>query len=248
MATWRLGVSAVLASLLVASGLLTALPVRAALPTLSNGPAWIELTPAQRNALLPVQPQWVTFDTEAKRKWMEVASRFPRMSAAQRERVQQRMTEWVQMTPAQRNQARLQFQDTSKTSSDEERRARWQAYQALPSEEREALVARARERRAVQSSSAARRTEGAGRDKINIVGNPYAAVAPPRPVAPALVQGNPGVTTFLMPFLPVPPLHQQAGMPKIATAPDFVDAKTLLPLRGPQGAAALPAQTLSASK
>jgi hypothetical protein len=37
---------------------------------------------------------------------------------------------------------------------------------------------------------------------------------------------------------PTPPRHQQAGMPKIAATPGFVNDATLLPQRGPQGAAA----------
>ena len=36
---------------------------------------------------------------------------------------------------------------------------------------------------------------------------------------------------------PVPPAHQQTGLPKIAATPEFVDKATLLPQRGPQGAA-----------
>jgi hypothetical protein len=34
-----------------------------------------------------------------------------------------------------------------------------------------------------------------------------------------------------------PPAHHQTGMPKIAATPGFVDPATLLPKRGPQGAA-----------
>jgi hypothetical protein len=33
-------------------------------------------------------------------------------------------------------------------------------------------------------------------------------------------------------------LHQQVGLPKVAATPGFVDAETLLPQRGAQGAAA----------
>jgi hypothetical protein len=33
-------------------------------------------------------------------------------------------------------------------------------------------------------------------------------------------------------------LHQQAGLPKVAAMPGFVDSATLLPTRGAQGAAA----------
>jgi hypothetical protein len=36
---------------------------------------------------------------------------------------------------------------------------------------------------------------------------------------------------------PLPPVHTQAGLPKLAATPNFVDPATLLPKRGPQGAA-----------
>src|SRR5204862_3080770 len=72
--------------------------------------------------------------------------------------------------------------------------------------------------------------------KSNIVPNP-AFAAPPKAVGPTVVQAQPGATTTLMSRRPVPPAHQQTGLPKIAATPGFVDKSTLLPQRGPQGAA-----------
>jgi hypothetical protein len=43
-----------------------------------------------------------------------------------------------------------------------------------------------------------------------------------------------------------PPVHQQTGLPKIAATPEFVNKATLLPQRGPQGAAARSAAAASA--
>jgi hypothetical protein len=36
-------------------------------------PTWNELTPAQREALAPLQPEWDKLDRDRKRKWLEVA-------------------------------------------------------------------------------------------------------------------------------------------------------------------------------
>jgi hypothetical protein len=52
-----------------------------------------------------------------------------------------------------------------------------------------------------------------------------------------VVQAQPGATTTLISKRPTPPAHQQAGIPKIAATPEFVDKRTLLPQRGPQAAA-----------
>jgi len=76
--------------------------------------------------------------------------------------------------------------------------------------------------------------------KFNVVPNPALAQAP-RQVAPTLVQAAPGATTTAITRRPAPPAHQQSGMPKIATTPEFVNRSTLLPRRGPQAAAITPA-------
>ncbi|TXC65911.1 hypothetical protein FSC37_07780 [Piscinibacter aquaticus] len=59
------------------------------------------------------------------------------------------------------------------------------------------------------------------------------------------MQAAPGATTSLISKRPTPPAHQQPGLPKIAASPGFVDKQTLLPQRGAQGAAAVPAQSPS---
>jgi Protein of unknown function (DUF3106) len=53
----------------------------------------------------------------------------------------------------------------------------------------------------------------------------------------SLQQAKPGATTTTISTRPAPPAHHQAGLPKIVAAPGFVDRATLLPQRGPQGAA-----------
>jgi hypothetical protein len=58
-------------------------------------------------------------------------------------------------------------------------------------------------------------------------------------VAPTVVQARPGASTNLVSKQPTPPLQLQTGLPKITATPGFVDSQTLLPRRGPQGAAAV---------
>jgi hypothetical protein len=59
------------------------------------------------------------------------------------------------------------------------------------------------------------------------------------------VQRGAGATTNLVSKPPAPPLHQQAGLPKVAATPGFVDNATLLPQRGAQGAAVRAAEQRS---
>jgi hypothetical protein len=65
-------------------------------------------------------------------------------------------------------------------------------------------------------------------------------------VAATVIQARPGATTTLVSKPPTPPVHQQIGLPKITASPSFVDKATLLPIRGPQGAATVSVNTSDA--
>lgn len=199
----------------------------------AGGPGWSTLSPAQQQALLPLRRDWSSIEPNSKQKWLEVSARFPTMPADERARVQQRMAEWTRLTPAARARARMQFQEVRRLPA-EERQARWQAYQALPEEERKTLADRSKPvvkpmpRPAVNT----RRRDTAKRNMVQAQ-----VAAPKRAVAPTVVQAKPGATTTSMATRVAPPAHNQAGLPKIAATPGFVDPATLLPRRGPQGAA-----------
>ena len=109
----------------------------------SAGPAWAALTGEQRLALAPLQRDWVGLDGNSKAKWLEVASRFPSMPPSERERVRQRMADWSRLTPTERGQARLQFQEARQLSPGD-RQARWDEYSSLPDEARRELAKRAK--------------------------------------------------------------------------------------------------------
>ncbi|MGZ5654149.1 MAG: DUF3106 domain-containing protein [Caldimonas sp.] len=218
----------------------------ASAPTREEGVRWHTLTPAQREALAPLERDWPTIEAPRKQKWIALAARFNTLSPEERGRITARMTEWARLTPAERGQARLRFEEARQVPATD-RSARWEAYQALPRERREEFAARAALAASAASSSAsARSPKPFSRDskeaKSNIVPNPALSQAP-RPVAPTLVQAAPGATTTLITRRPTPPAHQQSGMPKIATTPEFVQRSTLLPRRGPQAAAIAPAIT-----
>jgi hypothetical protein len=203
----------------------------------SPGPAWKDLSPAERRALQPLQDEWSGIDAARREKWREIASRFDRMSPDERGRVQQRMSDWVNLSPRERNEARQNYQGARQLSP-AERQQRWEAYRALPEEQRRSLAERA-------GAEAVRPPRGAERaPAASGKANPLAAGAVPAPrpraVAPSVLQATPGATTMPLSARPSPPLHQQAGLPKVAATPGFVDSKTLLPQRGPQGAATEP--------
>jgi hypothetical protein len=225
-------------------------PAREDAKIVQPGPAWSQLTPAQRSALKPLERDWASIPLDRKEKWIDIAGRMPSMPPAERERVQARMSEWAQLSPQQRGQARLAYQE-AKQVAPKDRQAQWQAYQALPADQKRQLQARAVPSATGNGKSATRasqRTDQADRPqaKSNIVPNP-AHAAPLKPIGPTVVQARPGATTRLISKRPMPPAHQQTGLPKIAATPGFVDKATLLPKRGPQGAATRSPPTAAAS-
>lgn len=211
-----------------------------------EGTLWRELTQAQRAALKPLERDWAGIDANQKQKWLEIAARFPRLDPNERSRIQARMTDWVRMTPEQRGQARANYQQARQVAP-QDRQAQWKAYQSLSPEARRQLASKAPpppsrgspERSGKDDTNSPGQIAGrpAQQTKSNIVPNP-AFASPARPVAPIVMQASPGATTTLISKRPAPPPHQQTGLPKITASPNFVDKSTLLPQRGPQGAAA----------
>lgn len=100
---------------------------------------WAGLSAGQRTALQPLAALWPTLQPEHQRKWIALAHNFERMTPEEQATLQSRMSEWARLTPAQRTQARLNFGATRKVPPDE-KRSKWEAYQALPAEERDRLA------------------------------------------------------------------------------------------------------------
>lgn len=206
------------------------------------GPAWTSLTAIQRRQLEPLHAEWADIDAARKQKWLDVAARMPTMSPAEQDRVRVRMAEWARMSPAERGRARLQFQEARQLAPGD-RQERWQSYQSLPADQRQALARKAQpsspKTAGAPNGATPAPAAAAPNAKRNVV-----TFAPPstpaRPVAPTVVQPRTGATTSLVTDRAAPPVHHQAGLPKIAATKNFVDQSTLLPKRGPQGAAAAP--------
>ncbi|MFM0738939.1 DUF3106 domain-containing protein [Paraburkholderia xenovorans] len=139
------------------------------LPSLpgSNSPlAWSRLSAADHAALAPFAAQWDSFSDERKRKWLKIASRYPKLSPDAQKRLHDRMAEWAHMTPEQRRVARENYQ-VSKELPREARQNAWKTYQQLPEEQKERLAASERKRRpSVVSAPPSGKTEIKGLDRI----------------------------------------------------------------------------------
>ena len=111
------------------------------------GPAWSHLTLSQQQALAPLASSWNTSMSEPqKRKWLEISKNYAALRPQAQATLNSRMNEWVALSPQQRAQARLNFGKTlelSRQLTPEEKKAKWEAYQALSPEEKQKLAANA---------------------------------------------------------------------------------------------------------
>jgi hypothetical protein len=115
-------------------------PRTAPVPKAEASPTWAELTPGQKQALEPLAATWSTLGEAHKRKWLAVSANFPSTPPGEQARLHSRMAEWAALTPQQRTQARQNFFEVQALPTDN-RRAKWEAYQALPPEEKSKLAA-----------------------------------------------------------------------------------------------------------
>jgi len=109
-------------------------------------PAWTELSPMQQQALAPLASSWNSISEAQKRKWLEISKNYPSLPPEGQANLHSRMNEWVALSPQQRAQARLNFGKTkelSKQLTPEEKKAKWETYQALSPEEKQKLAAKA---------------------------------------------------------------------------------------------------------
>lgn len=108
-----------------------------------SSPKWADITPSQQKALAPLADSWSGISEPQKRKWLEISTNYPALSASDQATMHSRMVEWVALSPQQRAQARLNFAKTrelSKELSPAEKKAKWETYQALSPEEKKELA------------------------------------------------------------------------------------------------------------
>ncbi|ODS65769.1 MAG: hypothetical protein ABS37_06960 [Acidovorax sp. SCN 65-108] len=117
-------------------------PGAMAVPQVETGPGWETLTTPQKLALYPLAERWALISEAQKRRWLALAANFSALPEEEQAKFHDRMTDWASLSAQQRNQARLNYAVTNRLARDD-KRAQWEAYQALSEEEKRALAARA---------------------------------------------------------------------------------------------------------
>ena len=111
-------------------------------PATESGPGWGTLNTAQKLALYPLAERWALISEAQKRRWLDLATNYPNLSEEEQRKFHDRITDWASLSAQQRNQARLNYAVTKRLAGDD-KRAQWEAYQALSDEERKALASKA---------------------------------------------------------------------------------------------------------
>ena len=77
-----------------------------AIPEKKPDGTWEGLKPAQQQILAPLESDWDYMLPDSRKKWIQVANIYPKMSAQDQERLQSRMTSWSNLSQKDRRIAR----------------------------------------------------------------------------------------------------------------------------------------------
>lgn len=108
---------------------------------------WDELPAATKSSLQPLQDAWQNLTAADRAKWLELSATYPSLPAAQQKRLHARMLQWVEMPSAQRNKAREAFLKSQSELATADRKAQWEAYQALSDAEKKRLSQQAQQKK-----------------------------------------------------------------------------------------------------
>lgn len=194
----------------------------------ASGPIWREITEAQRQVLMPLRERWDSMGALAKRRWLVLADRYPKMDESERNKLVSRMNTWASLSAQQRNQARLNFESTKRLSA-QELQDKWDAYQALSEAEKKRLAEQARKAKTAKKSKRklavpAPKREAPKKEAAPAAANTNVAPVQTLPVesptaAPSLhleplapppaASSQPVVTPQSMPSVDLPPLSEE---------------------------------------
>ncbi|MFZ6657687.1 DUF3106 domain-containing protein [Undibacterium sp. TJN19] len=176
-------------------------------PGSASKPLWTDLSPVQKQALAPLSPEWDRMSDLGKKKWLEIANRYALMKPDEQARLQERMRDWVKLTPEQRMAARENFAKSTQVKA-EHKSAQWQQYQQLSEEEKKRLASE-------------------NEKKKSVTNLPANALKNPTILAPLKIGPKPVTTPTAKPVIVAPPAvvtPAPVAVPASAPAASSADA------------------------
>lgn len=70
---------------------------------------WTTLTPAQQEALAPLQKEWDAMPDKQQHYYLKLANRYPGLSAEKKKRLHDQLEYWSRLTPEQRERIRMEY-------------------------------------------------------------------------------------------------------------------------------------------
>lgn len=123
---------------LILAGLL--ISAHAAPPPLDQ-PKWKDVSAQQKQILAPLAADWDQLEDWRRKKWLDIAQRYPTMGAEEQARMQRRMKDWASLKPEERTAARERFKNVQKATPEQREALKqmWSEYKALPEEEKKRI-------------------------------------------------------------------------------------------------------------
>lgn len=110
-----------------------------AIPEKKPDGTWEGLKPTQQQILAPLESDWDYMLPDSRKKWIQVANIYPKMSTQDQERLQSRMTSWSNLSQKDRRIARENYLTSLKFPAEKKAEA-WYAYQKLSDEQKKKLA------------------------------------------------------------------------------------------------------------
>jgi Protein of unknown function (DUF3106) len=110
-----------------------------ALPEKTPDGTWQSLKPIQQQILAPLQSDWDYMPPDSRKKWIQVANIYPKMSEQDQQRLQSRMASWYNLSQKERRIARENYLSSLKFPAEKKAEA-WSAYQKLSDEQKKKLA------------------------------------------------------------------------------------------------------------
>lgn len=110
-----------------------------AIPEKKPDGTWEGLKPAQQKILAPLESDWDYMLPDSRKKWIQVANIYPKMSTQDQDRLQSRMASWSNLSQKERRLARENYLASLKFPAEKKAEA-WSAYQKLSDDQKKKLA------------------------------------------------------------------------------------------------------------
>jgi len=151
----------------------------AAIPVKKPDGTWESLKSAQKQILAPLEDDWDYMLPDSRRKWIQLANIYPKMSEQDQQRLQSRMTGWSKLSQKERRIARENYLSSLKFPAEKKAEA-WTAYQKLSDEQKKKLA----DSQAKKKPSAIN-APSLQQHSVNLSGTPRPSVPNPRSIPTA---------------------------------------------------------------